>query len=62
MKSKRLTLDQLAVKSFITEMPEKKEQTVKGGFETIVDTNCTLELACRDTVVPRKCPSMLCPC
>lgn len=58
MKSKKLALNQLAVKSFVTEMSEKTGQTVKGGSDTPFPT---LQLICGDTIIPRRCPSMLCP-
>ena len=60
MKSKRLMLNQFAVKSFVTAVPGKEGLTVKGGSNTFVDPNCTLAIECGDTIVPERCYSYDC--
>lgn len=59
MKSKKLSLKNLQVKSFVTGLDQNNVNTVKGGVDSDF---CTLLLDCRETVVPRLCPSMICPC
>ena len=53
MKSKRLGLKDLQVKSFVTNMEEQKGETVKGGNHvtcpmcvTVNSPGCTLDDAC----------------
>ena len=36
MKSKKLNLDELKVKSFVTDLEKKSHKTIKGGLQTIV--------------------------
>jgi hypothetical protein len=38
MKNKKLNLNELKVKSFVTDMEKEKSETVKGG--TFLDTGC----------------------
>jgi len=63
MKSKKLSLKHLQVKSFVTGLNGQEGQTVKGGaFTDGPGPQCTNGIACEETIIPRKCPSMLCPC
>ena len=59
MKSKKLSLKNLQVNSFVTGLDQNDAETVKGG---VFSDYCTQLLNCQETVIPRKCPSMLCPC
>ena len=65
MKKKKITLNKITVKSFVTEMDESQVNTVKGGFLSIwncggggKDTNQTDCAAC---TIGSQCSQLNCP-
>lgn len=52
MKSKKLNLSDLKVKSFITEVEGKSPQTVKGGWGNFPTNGSPNANICEDTIFP----------
>jgi len=60
MKNKKLNLGDLKVKSFVTEMENNSDQTVKGGYRTQYPIICSegdvCSILCSDSFCENYCP------
>ena len=60
MKKKKLSLNELKVKSFVTSSEGMNAETVKGGTRLSVVIICQIQTV-RCPIVTLKCPSLICP-
>ncbi|MEL6559003.1 MAG: pinensin family lanthipeptide [Bacteroidota bacterium] len=54
MKKQRLNLENLKVKSFVTDLKYKSSKTVKGGF-ALVSADCSIDHISRENPGASKC-------